>query len=294
MMDMSVILQAIVDGAGVGLIYGLVGIGYCVIYNATGIVNFAQGVFVMLGGMLTYTLLTLAGIPFILAIAIAIALVALVGVVIEWLVVKPMLARGSPMFAIILATLAVQIMIERMTILSVGDQPRTFHEFTAGGPLRLGPIVVGYQLIWIFVCSVALVLLLTLFFKYTRIGNAVRACSQHRDAASLLGIPVTRMLAVSFALSAALGAVAGVLITPSQYTAFNVGIPFGVSGFIAAIVGGFGSASGAFFGGILLGVVQAVAIIMFGAGYKTITALAVLLLVLLFFPSGLLGSREQR
>ncbi|MBS0248692.1 MAG: branched-chain amino acid ABC transporter permease [Proteobacteria bacterium] len=283
-----------IDGAGVGLIYGLVGIGYCVIYNATGIVNFAQGVFVMLGGMLTYTLLTSLGLPMIVAVAIAIPLVGVVGVVIEWFIVKPMLVRNSPMFAIILATLAVQIMIERITIMTAGDQPRTFHEFTAGGPLRLGPVAVGYQLIWVLVCSVGLVLLLTLFFKYTRIGNAVRACAQNRDAAALLGIPVARMLAVSFALSAALGAIAGILITPSQYTAFNVGVPFGVSGFIAAIVGGFGSASGAFVGGIVLGVAQAVAIIIFGAGYKTVAALAVLLLVLLLFPSGLLGKRSEK
>jgi branched-chain amino acid transport system permease protein len=205
-----------------------------------------------------------------------------------------MLNRGAPMFAIILATLAVQIMIERFTIMSAGDQPRTFNEFTAGGPLRLGPVVIGYQLIWILACSVGLDVLLTLFFRYTRIGNAVRACAEHRDAAALLGIPVSKMLAISFALSAALGAIAGILITPSQYTAFNVGIPFGVNGFIAAIVGGFGSASGAFVGGILLGVVQAVAIIAFGAGYKTVAALVVLLIVLLCFPSGLLGSREQR
>lgn len=294
MIDTSTLLQAIVDGAGVGLIYGLVGIGYCVIYNATGIVNFAQGVFVMLGGMLTYTLLISHAVPMLVAVAITIPLVAAVGMVIEWLVVKPMLARRSPMFAIILATLAVQMMIERITIMTAGDQPRTFQEFTAGGPLRFGPIVVGYQLIWILVCSVGLVLLLTLFFKYTRIGNALRACAQHRDAAALLGIPVERMLAMSFALSAALGAVAGILITPSQYTAFNVGIPFGVSGFIAAIVGGFGSASGAFIGGILLGIVQATAIIIFGAGYKTAAALAVLLLVLLWFPSGILGEREKK
>jgi branched-chain amino acid transport system permease protein len=293
MIDLQTFLQGVVDGVGVGLIYGLVGIGYCVIYNATGIVNFAQGVFVMLGGMLTYALFTSLGLPMVLAAAITVLVVAMIGMVIGWLVVFPMMVRNVPMFAIILATLAVQIMIERITILTAGDQPRTFDEFTSGGPLRLGPVVVGYQLIWISVCSVGLVILLSLFFKYSRTGNALRACAQNRDAAALLGIPVSRMLAISFALSAALGAIAGILITPSQYTAFNVDIPFGVAGFIAAIVGGFGSAPGAFVGGILLGIIQAVAIIAFGAGYKTVAALVVLLLVLVWFPSGILGKRDK-
>lgn len=293
MVDISTLLQSIVDGAGVGLIYGLVGIGFCVIYNATGIVNFAQGVFVMLGGMITYTLLSKYGLPLVVAAAITVPIVACVGILIEAVVVKPMLTRGASLFAIILATLAAQIMIERVTILTAGDQPRAYDEFTAGGPLRLGPVVIGYQLIWVLVSSAALVLLLSLFFKYTRIGKALRACSQNREAAALLGIPVSRMLAVSFALSAALGAVAGILITPTQYTAFNVDIPFGVNGFIAAIVGGFGSAPGAFAGGILLGIAQALAIIAFGAGYKTVAALCLLLVVLLVFPSGIFGVRDR-
>lgn len=293
MIDANLLLQRIIDGTGVGLIYGLVGIGFCVIYNATGIVNFAQGVFVMLGGMATYVLLARLELPFILAAAIAVAFVTAIGMIVDVLVVRPMVRRGAPMFAIILATLAVQIMIEHLTIMTAGDQPRTFDEFTRGGPLRLGSIVVGYQVIWVLACSVGLVLLLSLFFKYTKLGNAMRACSQNRNAAALLGIPVPRMVALSFALSAALGAIAGILITPTQYTAFNVDVPFGVNGFIAAIVGGFGSPIGAFAGGILLGVVQSVAVVLFGAGYKTVAALCVLLLVLLCFPSGLFGGRDK-
>jgi len=256
--------------------------------------------------------------------------VALIGVVIEFLVVRPMWNRGASMFAIILATLAAQIMIERITILTAGDQPRTYNEFTLGGPLKLGPIAVSYQLFWILGCGALMVGLLFWFFARTRTGRALRACAQNREAAALLGIPVGRMLMVSFALSAALGAVAGILVTPTQYTAFNVGVPFGINGFIAAIIGGFGSASGAvagilvtptqytafnvgvpfgingfiaaiiggfgsasgaLAGGVLLGAVQALAIVIFGAGYKNVVALSVLLLVLLVFPSGVFGGR---
>lgn len=289
MPDAQQFFQALANGVGVGLIYGLVGIGYCVIYNASGIVNFAQGVFVMLGGMIAHTLLTRAGLPMLVAAPIAIVLVAAVGVLIERWVVRPMWNRHATLFAIILATLAAQIMIERITILSLGDQPRTFPEFTAGGPLKIAGIAVSYQLFWILGSGALMIYALWLFFTRTRTGRALRACSQNREAAALLGIPVGRMLMISFAVSAALGAAAGILVTPTQYTAFNTAIPFGVNGFIAAIIGGFGNAGGALAGGILLGAAQALAIVFVGAGYKNVVALTILLVVLLFFPSGIFG-----
>lgn len=280
-------LQSIVNGVGVGLIYGLVGIGFCVIYNASGIVNFAQGVFVMLGGMVCEVLLTQLGIPLIFAVVLTIPLVAVSGIVMELAIVRPMMHRGATLFAVILATLAAQIMIERITLLTFGDRPRTYHEFTSGGPLKIGDVAIGYQLFWILGCGALLVLLLWLFFTRTRTGRALRACSQNREAAQLLGIPVARMMLIAFALSAALGAIAGILVTPTQYTAYNVGTPFGVNGFIAAIIGGFGRAGGALAGGLLLGVLQALAIVALGAGFKNVAALSFLLVVLLFFPNGL-------
>src|SRR5690348_7739716 len=182
MPDLAYFGQTLVNGLSVGCIYGLIGIGFCVIYNASGIVNFAQGVFVMLGGMIAHVLLTRLGLPMLVAALLAIPLVALIGVAIELLVVKPMWDRGATMFAIILATLAAQIMIERITILTAGDQPRTFAEFTLGGPLKLGPIAISYQLFWILGCGALLVALLWLFFARTRTGRALRACSQNREA----------------------------------------------------------------------------------------------------------------
>src|SRR5579875_106919 len=281
------LIQSLVNGVGIGLVYGLIAIGFCVIYNASGIVNFAQGVFVMLGGMFAYTFLVRMGLPLALAAVISIVLVAAVGVLVQILIISPMWNRKAPMFAIILATLAVQLLIEQVVILTMGDQPRTYPEFSLGGPLKLGRIAIDYQLFWILGCGALMVGLLTVFFNKTRVGRALRACSQNREAAALLGIPVGGMLMLSFALSAALGAVAGILITPTQYTSYSVGGPFGVNGFIAAIIGGFGRAAAALAGGILLGVVQSAAIVLFGAGYKNVIALTVLLIVLLFFPRGL-------
>jgi branched-chain amino acid transport system permease protein len=288
------LVQSLVNGVGIGLVYGLVAIGFCVIYNASGIVNFAQGVFVMLGGMLTHTFLTRLGLPIAVAAILSILLVALVGLLVQFLVISPMWKRNAPLFAIILATLAVQLLIEQIVILTLGDQPRTYPEFSSGGPLKLGPIAIDYQLLWILGCGILMVIALSLFFNRTRAGRALRACSQNREAAALLGIPVGGMLMLSFFLSAALGAAAGILITPTQYTAYSVDGPFGINGFVAAIIGGFGSAPAALVGGVLLGVIQAFAIVVFGAGYKNVAALTVLLIVLLFFPRGLFGGFGKR
>ncbi len=246
--------QAIASGIAVGCIYGLIGIGFCVIYNASGIVNFAQGAFVMLGGMVAYVALNRYGLPLPLAAILAIGLVAGLGILLERIVVRPLWNRQSTMFVMILATLAAQIVIERLTLIVAGDQPRTLPMFTDHPPLRVVGLAISYQFLWIVGFSALSIVLLAWFFSSTKTGKAMRACSINREAAALMGISVSRMLALSFALSAALGALAGVLITPTQYTAFNVGVPYAISGFIAAIVGGFGRPLGALAGGILLGI----------------------------------------
>jgi branched-chain amino acid transport system permease protein len=292
MADWSYIPQVLVSGLGIGCVYGLIGIGFCVIYNASGIVNFAQGAFVMLGGMITQTLFSRHGLPLPVAALVAVAAVAALGVVIERIVVRPLWSRKATMFVMILATLAAQIVIERLTLIAVGDQPKTLPVFTDLPPLMIGSVAIGTQFLWIVGGSLAIVALLAAFFALTRTGKAMRACSINREAAALQGIPVSRMLALAFALSAALGAIAGILITPTQYTAFNVGVPFAISGFIAAIVGGFGRPFGAFLGGLLLGLMQALAIVVFGAGLKTVAALSVLLLFLFIRPSGILGAAK--
>jgi len=289
---LDLVAQSILSGIGVGCIYGLIGIGFCVIYNASGIVNFAQGAFVMLGGMVTYTVMARYGMPLLPAAIMATAIVAALGVVLERLVVRPLWDRGSTMFVMILATLAAQIVIERLTLIAAGDQPRTLPVFTDLPPIRVLGLAVNFQFLWIVGCCALIIALLALFFASTKTGKAMRACSINRDAAALQGIPVARMLALAFALSAALGAIAGILITPTQYTAFNVGVPFAISGFIAAIVGGFGRPLGAFTGGILLGVAQALAIVFLGSAFKNVAALSILLLFLFVRPTGLLGSAK--
>jgi len=207
-------------------------------------------------------------------------------------VIRPLWNRQSTAFVMILATLAAQIVIERLTLLAIGDQPRTLPMFTDVPPLRIAGLAFSYQFFWIVGCSALVIAGLAWFFAATKTGKAMRACAINADAAALQGIPVSRMLALSFALSAALGALAGVLVTPTQYTAFNVGVPFAISGFIAAIVGGFGRPLGALVGGILLGVGQSLAVVFLGAAFKNVAALSILLLFLFVRPTGVLGAAK--
>ena len=290
---LELVAQSIASGIAIGCVYGLIGIGFCVIYNASGIVNFAQGAFVMLGGMLTYVALKTLRDSFARGRGRSrLRWSSMVGIVLERIVVRPLWNRQSTMFVMILATLAAQIVIERSTLIAIGDQPRTLPMFTDFPPLRLAGI--AHQLsVPLDLGLFRLVITgLAWFFASTKTGKAMRACSINRDAAALQGIPVSRMLALSFALSAALGGLAGVLVTPTQYTAFNVGIPYAISGFIAAIVGGFGRPLGALLGGILLGVAQALAVVFLGAAFKNVAALSILLLFLFFRPTGLLGTAK--
>ena len=289
---LELVAQSIASGIAIGCVYGLIGIGFCVIYNASGIVNFAQGAFVMLGGMVTYVGLTRYGLPLPVAALVSIIIVSALGVLLERLVVRPLWNRQSTTFVMILATLAAQIVIERLTLLAIGDQPRTLPMFTDVPPLRIAGLAISYQFFWIVGCSALVIAGLAWFFAATKTGKAMRACAINADAAALQGIPASRMLALSFALSAALGALAGVLVTPTQYTAFNVGVPFAISGFIAAIVGGFGRPLGALVGGILLGVGQSLAVVFLGAAFKNVAALSILLLFLFVRPTGVLGAAK--
>lgn len=290
MYDASTLLQFLIGGVTVGCVYGLVGIGYSVLYNASAIINFAQGAFVMLGGMLTFVLFTLFGIPLPLAIIGAIIGVGLLGFAIELSVIRPLRRRNASIFIMILATLACQILIENATLHLVDDKPHSFPYFTPGPPLKVFGATVGLQDLWIIGVSLLLVALLGFLYRHTKFGRAMRACAINPDVARILGIHVERMVAAGFLLSAVLGAIGGILITPARYTAFFVGIPFAVNGFIAAIIGGLGNPLGAFVGGIALGVLQAVGVVFFDAGYKNAVAFTVLLLLLFLRPQGIFKS----
>jgi branched-chain amino acid transport system permease protein len=287
--SVTTILQFLVNGLGTGCIYGLVAIGFAVIFNSSGIVNFAQGAFVMLGGVLTYVFLN-AGLSLWLSGVLAVVATGLLGAAIQFFVVRPLFKRRTALFMMILATLAIAVIIENVVLHLVGDQSFSFPGFTPGPPFNWGGVAIDRQMIWIVVVSIGLVGLLIALYRYTLLGKAMKACAVNPQVASILAIPVQRMLVYSFAMSAALGAVAGVLITPTQYTAYHVAVPFSVNGFVAALIGGLGNPVGAFVGGLIVGLLQSYSVLFFSAGYKEVVTFSALLLFLFMRPGGLFGS----
>jgi len=280
------VLQFLFSGITVGAIYALVALGFTLIYNSSRIINFAQGEFVMIGGMATVFLLG-AGLPMPLAALFAVALCTLVGLALEKLAIEP--AGRASVVALIIITIGASIFLRGVAQLVWDKKLHALPPFTGDAPIHVAGATILPQSLWVLIVTVFLVLALRWFFTGTLLGKAMLAAADNRDAAQLVGINVRRVQLLSFALSAALGAAAGILVAPITLTAYDIGTMIGLKGFAAAILGGIGSGPGAIVGGLVLGVVES-----FGAGYvssayKDAIAFVVILLVLFLLPRGLLG-----
>jgi branched-chain amino acid transport system permease protein len=228
---MSELLQFIFSGVTVGAVYALVALGFTLIYNASDVVNFAQGEFVMLGGMITWSAHA-AGLPLPLAALIAIVLTAALGVAINKLAIEP--ARGAPVVSLIIITIGASIFIQGAAQLIFDKQIHTFPAFSGDDPIRIGGATILPQSLWVIGGALVVFVGLWLFFTRTIMGRAVLATSNNRLAAQLVGINTNFIMTLSFALSAAIGALAGVLATPITLTAYSVGIGFALKGFAGA------------------------------------------------------------
>ena len=280
--------QYLLSGITTGAIYALVALGFALIYNASHVINFAQGEFVMIGGMASAAFFD-AGLPLPLAIIFSIAAATLVGLLLEKLAVEP--AREASVVTLIIITIGASILLRGLATLVWDKKIHRVPAFSGEAPLQLGGATLLPQVLWVLGVSAAAVALLAWFFRRTLTGKAILAVSHNRMAARLMGISVRRVLAVSFALSAALGALAGVLIAPISFTSWDVGVMLGLKGFAAAILGGLGSGAGAVLGGLALGLAEAL-----GAGYlssadKDVFAFLIIIAALVFLPHGLLGRR---
>ncbi|SOD89522.1 branched-chain amino acid ABC transporter permease [Caenispirillum bisanense] len=281
-------MQYLFSGLTSGAIYALVGLGFALIYNASHVINFAQGEFVMLGGMST-VFLSAAGVPLPVAVLLAVAATAVVGLALEKLAVEQ--TKNASVVTLIIITIGASIVIRGAAQVIFDKQFHTLPAFTGDAPINVLGATITPQTLWVLGVTVAIVLVLQWFFNRTLWGKAILATSVNPLAAKLVGINTNLVLLISFGLSAALGAIAGVLITPITSTNFEVGIMLGLKGFSAAILGGLGSPFGAVAGGLILGIVEA-----FGAGYisseyKDAMAFVIILLALFFMPSGLFGKR---
>ncbi|VAW17788.1 High-affinity branched-chain amino acid transport system permease protein LivH (TC 3.A.1.4.1) [hydrothermal vent metagenome] len=277
------------SGLTVGAIYGLIGLGFAVIYNASKVINFAQGEFVMIGGMATVFLIG-AGVPMALAIVIAVAGASVVGFVLEKYAIEP--GQGGTVVSLIIITIGASIFLRGLAQV-VWD--RNFHSlpsFSGDEPIHILGATLMPQSLWIFGALIFIVVALRYFFNRTRTGKAMLATSFNPLAAQLVGINISRVLQLSFVLAAGLGAIAGVLVAPIALTYASVGVMLGLKGFSASIVGGLGNPLGAIAGGLIVGIAEALTAGYISSAYKDAVAFILILLVLIFLPNGLFGRSE--
>ena len=286
----SDLLQYTVSGLTVGLIYALVAIGYNIVYNVTEIINFAQGEFVMLGGLFAVFFAGTLHLPILITFFAAVATAGLFGFAMERFVIRN--ARSTSVMSLTIITLAVSIMLKGTAMLWWGKDPYSLSAFTAGGPILLGGAAIQRQALWVLGVSMLVVFCLTVFFRRSIYGKAMLACADNPSAARMTGIPVRQMVLFSFVLSAAIGAAAGVVITPISLMEYDRGALLGLKGFGAAVLGGLGQFHGALAAGAILGLSESFCAGYLSSGYKDAVALIMLLLTLFFKPEGLFGSKE--
>jgi len=284
------LFQYILSGLSNGAIYALIGFGFAIIYNSTGIINFAQGEFVMLGGMLTVFFLTLFKLPLMLAIGLAIVISTIVGVSFERLAIRP-LKNASPL-SLIIITIGASIFIRGAAMLIWGKDTNALPAFSGNDPLYIAGATILPQHLWIFGVTVLIIIGSRIFFSYSIAGKAMRACSYNPLAAGLVGINVKNMVMLSFAISSAVGSMAGIIIAPLTMTSYDVGVMLGLKGFCAVIIGGMSSGLGTLLGGLLLGLLESLGAGFISASYKDAIAFIILLLILFIRPEGLFSKKE--
>ncbi|MGD2269616.1 MAG: branched-chain amino acid ABC transporter permease [Desulfobacterales bacterium] len=286
----SQLLQYLITGLTVGSIYAMVALGFNIIYNVTEIINLAQGEFVMLGGLIMVFFHVVLKFPLVLAFPATIVFVTLVGALLDRLAIRPI--RHPSVLTLIIATIAASIIIKGAAMFIWGKDPLDLPAFSGRNPITFLGAVMQPQYLWVIGFLILIVVALTLFFGRTILGKAMSACADNPDAASLVGINVKKMILLSFALSAGIGAVAGIVVTPISLMEYDRGAMLAVKGFGAVVLGGLGSFPGAILGGLILGTIESLGAGLLSSGYKDAYALIVLLAVLFFRPSGLLGSVE--
>jgi len=285
------LLQYLFTGITIGAIYGMVALGFNIIYSATGIINLAQGEFVMLGGMMMVYLTAIIKLPMVVSFFLSILIVTAIGAAFERAAIHPL--KSPSVITLIIITVAASILFKGGAMFAWGKHTFSLPPFSGEKPISVLGATILPQTLWILGIMGATVALLIFFFGFTLTGKAMRACAANRTAASLVGINVKTMVLFSFALSAGIGATAGIIITPIALMNYDRGTMLAVKGFSVAVLGGLGSNVGAVVAGFIIGIMESLGAGFISSGYKDAIALVVLLLVLFIRPSGLLGSRER-
>lgn len=281
-------LQFLYSGMTVGSAYALAALGFTIIYNTSGVINFAQGEFIMLGGMLA-ALLSAGGVPLPLAIIIAVVVTGAIGVMMEKVVIEP--ARDAQVVTLIIITIGASLTIRGLVQIFLGKGTHALAPFSGDTPIQFLGASLLPQSLWVLGVTLLVVGALAWFFGRTMLGKAMLATSNNRLAAQLVGIDTKRVLLLSFGLAALLGAVGGILVAPITYTSYDAGIMLGLKGFVAAVLGGLGGGVGAVVGGLILGVAESMTAGYISSSYKDAVPFVLILLILFFMPRGLFGAK---
>jgi branched-chain amino acid transport system permease protein len=286
-MSVSQWLQLLISGIVTGAIYALVGLGYVTIYRTSRVVNFAQGSFVMLGALITYSLLNEAGLPFWLSGIVSVVAVVAVAIAMYFLVIAPIIKVS--LVSMILVTIGVSFLLEGLALVKWGGYGLGIPSFPGSRTLHFWRLTIEVQNIWVIVIATLLFVGLWVLSNRTRVGKQMTATASDPLSASLAGISTTRMVVLAFAISAAIGAIGGICVGSISPMSYASGGMLGLAGFIAAIVGGWGSSSGAIVGGLTVGIAESLATGFLPGGYRSAVAYVLLIIILYFRPSGILG-----
>jgi branched-chain amino acid transport system permease protein len=286
-------LQLLVQGLAVGSVYSLVALGFVLIYKASGVINFAQGEFLMLGAYLCLSFLVQANLPLWAALALTIVVMALVALVLERLVLRPLI--GEPVISIIMATIGLALVFKAATAVAWGTQLLSFPAIFPDLPIKLGQVIISQVYIWTFGTAMLLMVAFALFFKFTRLGIAMRATANSHQVALSMGISVKAIFALSWCISAVVSAIGGVLI--GSINGVNITFSdFGLKVFPAVILGGLDSIPGAVIGGLVVGILENLSggylSRFFGGGVKEVAPFVFLVIILMIKPYGLFGTKE--
>jgi branched-chain amino acid transport system permease protein len=286
-------LQIIVSGIAIGCIYGLIALGFVLIYKATEAVNFAQGELMMLGAFVALTATAIVGLPYWAGVAVAVVLMALLGMLVERSILRPIL--GQPTFTVMMVTVGFGYVARGVVTMipAWGGDTHALEAPYKGQIVRLGDLILGMDQLVVIGTTALLCATLYVFFRFTKVGIAMQASSQNQLVAYYVGIPVRRINSLIWAISALVAGIAGILLAPITFVYANMGF-IGLKAFPAAVVGGFGSVPGAIVGGLVIGVVEALAGRYLPEGFKDVAAYVVVLLMLMVRPNGLFGENLRK
>ena len=286
------LVSNLINGISLGSVYAIIALGYTMVYGIAKMLNFAHGDVIMVGAYMCFCSMTYLSLPPIVSILIAMVVCTLLGVIVEVLAYRPL--RKASSLAVLITAIGVSYLLQNAALLIWGSAPKTFSSVVPFGSVSLfngDLIITGESIVTVAAC-VVIMICLTVFTKKSRMGKAMRAVSEDKDAAQLMGINVNKIISLVFFIGAGLGGIAGVMV--GMYygqISFTMGWLYGLKAFTAAILGGIGNIPGAMLGGLLLGVVETLAASYLSIGWKDAVAFFILIIILVVRPTGLLGER---